>query len=132
MGMKVSAEVEARILELAGLAPVLACHPIAGVSEEEFQCQVTALADQYGWHWHHHAISKRSKPGWLDLTIWREARTGLPGKIIFREIKSEDGVVTADQARTIDSLRAAGQDAGVWRPSMWKQVVEALTDGERG
>src|SRR5205823_1405006 len=109
------------------LVAAVAVPPAESISEAELQQRVTDLADETGWHWHHQAISKRSKPGWLDLTLWREAQTGRPGRLLFRELKDEDGRLTAGQLGTIDTLRAAGQDAGVWRPSSWSEIVATLT-----
>ena len=96
------------------------------VTEKAFQHAVTRLAESLGYSWHHQTISKQSKDGWLDLFLWREATSERPGRILFRELKTNTGRLTAAQVRTIDSLRAAGGDAGVWRPNMWATIVEEL------
>lgn len=42
-----------------------------------------------------------------------------PGGLIFRELKSTKGRLTADQAVWRDRLLAAGQDWAIWRPADW-------------
>jgi hypothetical protein len=49
--------------------------------------------------------------GWPDVHL-----TG-PGGVLYRELKSADGRLTADQAQYLADLQAAGQDADVWRPA---------------
>jgi hypothetical protein len=92
-------------------------------AEKEFQQWVTDRADENKWQWHHQTNSRRSKSGWLDLTLWHEVRRLL----LFREVKTETGIVSAAQASMIDSLTAAGLDAGVWRPSMQVEIVRILS-----
>jgi hypothetical protein len=36
--------------------------------------------------------------------------------VLFRELKTQRGRVTAEQREWLHALLAAGQDAGVWRP----------------
>lgn len=49
--------------------------------------------------------------GYPDLTI-----VG-PGGVLFRELKSERGIVAPEQKAWLDDLAAGGADAGVWRPA---------------
>jgi hypothetical protein len=49
--------------------------------------------------------------GWPDLHL-----TGIGG-VLYRELKAEDGRLTAEQQRYLDALRVAGCDADVWRPA---------------
>ena len=81
------------------------------LSESEFQSQVRALCRFYGLTVYHTHNSQRSDPGFPDLCI-----VGSRG-ILFRELKREDGRLTAMQKHWISILQAAGQDADVWRPS---------------
>lgn len=48
--------------------------------------------------------------GYPDLTI-----AGSAG-VLFRELKSEKGVCSAEQSIWLGRLKEAGQDASVWRP----------------
>ena len=53
-----------------------------------------------------------AEPGFPDLVLLSPRQ----GRILFRELKTMRGSVSADQRRWLDALRAVGQDAGVWRP----------------
>lgn len=54
--------------------------------------------------------------GFPDLVLARRARDGDRGRLLFRELKSEKGVVSAAQAEWGAILIAAGADWDVWRP----------------
>jgi hypothetical protein len=79
--------------------------------------------------------------GWLRVTTahfrptktergWRTAVQGAgkgfpdlvlvtPGGVLWREVKSDIGVLDPDQKRWRDVLLAAGEDWAIWRPSDW-------------
>lgn len=59
--------------------------------------------------YHTHA-SIHSPSGFPDLVILG------PGGILFRELKSATGIVSAAQEMWLRALKAAGMDAEVWRP----------------
>ncbi len=61
--------------------------------------------------------SRRSEPGFPDLCICG------PSGLLFRELKSSRGRLTADQQTWLDRLAAAGADAAVWRPDSWPDRV---------
>jgi len=44
------------------------------------------------------------------------------------ELKSETGRPTAAQVDVLDSLRAAGMEVHLWRPSDWPTVQAVLTE----
>jgi hypothetical protein len=60
---------------------------------------------------YHPRSSKGSEPGWPDWVIIG------PHKVIFRELKSESGKVTPEQAQVGQMLKHAGQSWRVWRPT---------------
>lgn len=62
-------------------------------------------------HRYHTFDSRRSHAGWPDEAIWG------PAGFLVRELKTESGQVSVAQRVVLDSLRAAGVDVGVWRPS---------------
>lgn len=97
--------------------PVLADDDAA--VEKRFQSAITGLADDEGWCWFHPTISKRSKEGWPDLVLWKHV-------ILYREVKTEIGQPTAAQLTVLDGLKAAGGNTGIWRPSMWIEIVSTL------
>jgi hypothetical protein len=57
--------------------------------------------------------------GFPDLLIVGE------NGVLFRELKSRTGKLTADQMAWVGSLTAARQNVGVWRPADWPDVVRA-------
>jgi hypothetical protein len=59
--------------------------------------------------WQQHA--RRASEGFPDWTITA------PGGLLFRELKRENGKPTKAQQGWLGTLRAAGADADVWRPS---------------
>lgn len=90
------------------------------ISEKEFQGQVEQLAKQLGWAVHHHWLSIKSSEGWPDLVLIR------PPRLLFRELKTDTGQVTAEQQMWLDWLRQCRQDVGVWRPRDWHDIEVTL------
>lgn len=108
----------------------------AAMSESDFQKAVLAKARDLGWTvWHDAATNAprvcyacrapargpRNASGLPDLILVRGAR------LIWAELKSQDGVTSPEQRQWIAALRAAGQQVYVWRPSQWDSIVEVLT-----
>lgn len=90
------------------------------ISERDFQQQVVDLARLFGYFVYHTHDSRRSEAGWPDLTLCR------PPRLIFAELKTERGKVRPAQQQWLDALRGAGQEAYLWRPSQWEQIVATL------
>ena len=87
--------------------------------EKTFQDQIIALAKRMGVLVYHTYDSRRSVRGFPDLVI-----VGARG-VLWRELKTDTGRISADQKHWIESLRAAGCDADVWRPSKdWPTRVQ--------
>lgn len=105
-----------------------------GVREADFQGQVVQLAGLAGWRTMHvrPAIGRRngqaawqtttSVVGWPDLVLWSPRR----GRVLFRELKTDAGRLTPQQAQVLDELAAAGADVGVWRPRDFDTIREEL------
>jgi hypothetical protein len=90
------------------------------LTEKEFQAQVLTLARWCGWWAFHPFDSRRSAPGWPDLALLR------PPRVLFVELKSDRGRVTAEQEWVLEALRACGLEVCVWRPSDWAEIEEQL------
>lgn len=73
-------------------------------------------------------VTATSKKGWPDLTLWTP-RFG--GVLLFRELKTMKGVVSTEQTEVMADLTRAGQDACVWRPSDWDEMVAMATKGPK-
>ena len=96
-------------------------------SERVFQSHVVQLAQVLGWLVYHTHDSRRSAPGFPDLVLVHVGQ----GRVLWRELKSARGRLSVPQREWLDSLEAAGEDAGVWRPEDWVSgVVEAELKGE--
>lgn len=80
------------------------------MTEAQLQAAVTDLCKLLGVHYYHPYDSRRSVPGWPDLTL-----CGTKG-LIFRELKTATGRLTSAQTEWGMRLRQAGQSWHVWRP----------------
>ena len=94
--------------------------------EAEFQAAVIELAELQGWRCYHTHDSRRSQPGYPDLTLCR------PPRLIFAECKTDTGRTSDDQDAWLDVLNHV-QNAvpehvlvAVWRPCMWRDIEQAL------
>jgi hypothetical protein len=91
------------------------------VSERAFQQQVVELARLLGWTAYHPWVSLHSAAGFPDLVLVR------PPRLVFAELKSERGRVTAAQQRWLDLLgQVPGVEARLWRPGDWDEIVATL------
>jgi VRR-NUC domain len=103
-----------------------------------WQRQVTDLASLYGWRWAHFRplrtahgwrvpVSGTGGAGWPDLVLWR------PGdRVIYVELKTGRGRLTAEQRVVLDSLAAAGAEVYAWRPSDFDEAHEVLRRRKAG
>lgn len=81
------------------------------MAETNFQKAVTDLADWLRVWWWHDTDSRRNKAGLPDLLL-------IGGRgILWRELKTETGKLSAAQQDIGNRLHAAGADIAVWRPS---------------
>lgn len=83
------------------------------MTERELQEQVRAMCRDLGLYCRHDFDSRRGAPGWPDCVILN-MRTG---RLMFRELKTETGVLTSQQKAVGYALRAGGHDWDVRRPS---------------
>ncbi len=92
------------------------------ISEKDFRQQVVDFARLTGWHCYFTWNSMHSPKGFPDLVLVR------PPELLYVELKSDTGKLTAEQEECIDILRQAGQTVFVWRPSddVW---IERLLKG---
>jgi hypothetical protein len=104
------------------------------MTEAQFQRAVTDLARLLGWGTaedatgeltgliYHPQLAKWSERGWPDLTLIRRR----DGRVIFAELKSERGKVTARQHQVHSLLLACGLDVRVWRPADFDEIAAVL------
>lgn len=81
---------------------------------------VIPMAKRFGWLCYFTYRSTRSPAGFPDLVLCRE-------RVIYAELKSADGEVTAEQHKWLTALSAAGQECYVWRPEDWAEIERILS-----
>lgn len=86
--------------------------------EQDLQNLVIQTARAHGVLAYHAFDSRRSEPGFPDVVL-----LGRQG-VIYRELKTETGKLSPEQKQWIAALTDAGEDAGVWRPSDWPNLIE--------
>lgn len=98
--------------------------PATFADEKQFLAAVIAVAKRLGWRAYHTHDSRKSAAGFPDLTLWRE-------RLLFAELKTDAGQLSAAQLNVIEGLREAGAEVYVWRPSDWAEVLLVLARPER-
>lgn len=90
--------------------------------EAEFQDGlIIPFARTHGWLVYHTYDSRRSEPGFPDLTLVRR------GRVIFAEVKRQKGKVSVHQQAWLHALAGAGAEVYVWRPSDWEEIKLCLS-----
>lgn len=104
------------------------------LTERQWMSQVTDAAEMFGWTWAHFRPAMTTKgwrtpvsgplgKGWPDLTLIRGDR------IVFAELKVQDGRLTSEQREVLDILGRA-VPVYTWRPTDLPAVLDVLrTDG---
>ena len=93
--------------------------------EKLFMNKIVRAAAAFGFSPYHTHDSRRSHPGWPDLVLIDPLKQK---RVIFAEIKTEKGKVTPEQQWWINSLVACGQEAYIWRPSQWDDIIATLRE----
>lgn len=87
------------------------------MSEVDLQANVITLARFRGWRVFHPFDSRRSAPGYPDLTMVRD------GRLVLVELKSQRGRLRAEQHVWLGELREVARERGIevylWRPMDW-------------
>jgi hypothetical protein len=101
------------------------------VSENDFQRALLEAAHLYHWRVCHFRAA-RTKSGWRTPI---EGDPGLPdlilardGVVIMAELKSDDGILAADQE---EWLRALGPFGRLWRPKDMPAILRELARPRR-
>jgi len=89
-------------------------------SEKAFERQIKELAHVFHWKYYHTWTSIHSPRGFLDVVMTRRER------LIFAELKSDRGKLTAFQEQWVDALKKTGAEVYVWRPGDFSHIVEIL------
>lgn len=94
-------------------------------TEKQFQAAVVEYAEPMGWRTFHPFDSRRSNPGFPDLTMVRRER------LIFAELKRHTGRVSSAQSAWLMALARVDPAADrievhLWRPSDWPEIEGVL------
>lgn len=100
-------------------------------TERAWTAQVVTAAHLHGWLVAHFRPALRKDGSWMtplqadgagypDLTLVRG------GRLIFAELKAEQGRLAPLQRRWLTALEETRMECYVWRPSDWAAVVEVL------
>ena len=108
---KASAGEGRRLAAGASLADLHAAVMTEDRGPDSLDAHVRRLCDDLGLLRYHTHDSRRSPSGFPDLVC-----VG-PRGVLFRELKTQRGKVSAPQREWLDALAAAGADADIWRPS---------------
>ncbi len=84
---------------------------ILRLSEKDFQQRIIDRAKALGWLVYHTHDSRHSDAGFPDLVLARK------GRVVFAEVKAEKGRLSEAQMGWLYALKAAADEAYVWRPS---------------
>lgn len=97
---------------------------LTDVLEKDWQKQVRQLADTLGYRRSYHTYnSRRSDTGFPDLVLVSPQRH----RIVYLELKRENGKVTKQQAQWIRDLHAAGAEVYVARPRNLQALAAVLS-----
>lgn len=114
------------------MAELLSVQP-PPANERGFQAWVLSVAKLLGWRVAHFRPARTAK-GWR--TPVAADGKGFPDLVLvkhrtlFVELKTDKGKEAPEQVYWRCALRYAGQEAVVWRPSMWREIVAVLGGGE--
>lgn len=102
------------------------------MTEREFQTQVIQLARLCGWRVAHFRPARMKDGSWR--TAVQGDGAGFPDlvlvrgpKVLWVELKAENGGLTERQCEWRRVLLKAGQDYRLWVPSKWPEVEATLT-----
>jgi hypothetical protein len=113
---------------------------VIALSEAEFMflllgdAKHTGLVTVLGWTYVHFRPARTRRgwvtpvqgplgKGWPDLVLMRLRDK----RLIFAELKANDGKLTPEQDGMEDFLQAMGFEYHCWRPKDWDEVVRALS-----
>jgi len=92
------------------------------ILEKDFQQMVLNVARPCGWLAYHTYDSRRSDPGFPDLTLVRGER------LLFAELKTVKGRLSDTQEHWLALLtKVPCTEVYLWRPTDWDAIVETLS-----
>lgn len=91
------------------------------ITEKELEARVKQLAKLGGWEYYHTHNSTHSTKGFPDCAMLKGQR------LVFAELKRENGVVTPDQQKWLDMLAFIPSiEVYIWRPGDAEEMEKVL------
>ena len=107
------------------------------MDEQTFQRMVVEVARINGWKVAHFPASLSVRGRHMTATAYDAA--GYPdltlvssSGVMWRELKTDKGIIGPKQIEWLRILHESGCDAGVWRPKDWARIVQELTTKKEG
>lgn len=108
------------------------------LTERGFQARIIDAAHLFGWRVAHFRPARTASGGWVtpvsadgagfpDLVLVNP--TMPDSEILYREVKTDRGRLTGEQAEWGAWLEARGGNWGVWRPQDWGSIMRTLSHG---
>lgn len=100
------------------------------ITEKQLQHAIVEAAQMLGFRVYHTFLSIRSDPGFPDLVLLNPRQ----GRLIFVEVKGENGRLSTAQSEWLADLQAVGVEAYSWWPAQWRsgeieRVLKGSSDG---
>ena len=104
----------------------------AEIKEEDFQRQVIDLAHIFNWRVAHFRPAM-TKHGWRtavagDGAGFPDCVFVKPPHLIYAELKSETGQLSAEQYFWLQELVKCGQEVYLWKPSDFQEIASILRE----
>lgn len=102
------------------------------ITEKQLQHAIVEAAQMLGFRVYHTFLSIRSDPGFPDLVLLnpRQGRQGRQGRLLFVEVKGENGRLSDAQRAWLTDLQAVGIEAYSWWPAQWRSgEIERVLKG---
>src|SRR5262252_4438256 len=118
-----------RAQELTRHLPDARADPGAAVLAEAGLLEhIRALARRSGWLCYHTHDSRRSEAGFPDLVLVKPASAQRVGRLLFVEVKTAQGKLTAEQMQWLEVLRhsVGGVEVYCWRPQDLEAICATL------
>jgi hypothetical protein len=94
--------------------------PAELLSESQFTAQLAEVARLLHYRRYHTFTARRSPRGFPD-EVWVR-----PPRVIFAEVKTEEGRLSDPQILWLNDLAKAGQEVYLWRPEMLDEIAAHL------
>jgi hypothetical protein len=97
---------------------------IGRIPEKVYMAQLITAANLLGYRSYHTYDSRRCESGFPDLLLLGTGKRS--GRMLVVEVKRESGKTTPEQDAWLESFRACGVPAYVWRPSDYDDAIAVL------